>query len=214
MRTLALGDVRSVLCVGAHCDDIEIGCGGAILKLLQSAPAARVHWIVFTSDERRLEEAREAATIFLADAGGAAVEIEGFRERYLPYEGGRVKERFDHLSSELEPDLVFTHFRDDLHQDHRLLSELTYNTFRDNLILEYEIPKIDGDLGHPNVYVHLEEEHCERKIATLLEVFSSQADKHWFRPETFRALLHLRGMESRSPSGLAEAFHCRKLVLA
>lgn len=180
MRTLALDDVRSVLCVGAHCDDIEIGCGGAILKLLQNTPAARVHWIVFTSDEPRREEAREAAAVFLSGAAGTTVEIEGFRERYLPYDGARVKERFDQLGSKLEPDVVFTHFRDDLHQDHRLLSELTYNTFRDNLILKYEIPKIDGDLGRPNVYVHLEEEHCERKIATLLDVFSSQADKHWF----------------------------------
>jgi LmbE family N-acetylglucosaminyl deacetylase len=214
MKSLSLDNVRSVLCLGAHCDDIEIGCGGAILKLLERAPGTTVHWTVFTSEGRRADEARAAADVFLAGAGAATVEIESFRERYLPYEAVQVKERFDRLGKELDPDLVFTHFRDDLHQDHRLLSELTYNTFRDHLVLEYEVPKIDGDLGSPNAFVHLDESHCSKKVETLLEVFGSQSDKHWFTAETFRALLRIRGMESRSPSGLAEGFYCRKLVLA
>jgi LmbE family N-acetylglucosaminyl deacetylase len=214
MKALSLDSVRSVLCIGAHCDDIEIGCGGAILKLLARASDLTVHWVVFSSDEAREREARASAAALLAGASSATVEVERFRERYLPYEGGQVKERFDRLGAELEPDLVFTHLRHDLHQDHRLLSELTYNTFRDHLVLEYEIPKVDGDLASPNAFVHLDESHCEKKISTLLEMFASQREKHWFTADTFRALLRIRGIESRSPSGLAEGFYCRKLVLA
>jgi LmbE family N-acetylglucosaminyl deacetylase len=185
-----------------------------MVKLLEQSSNVAVHWVVFSSDETREREARSAADALLAGASSATVEIGGMRERYLPYEGARVKERFDRLGVELDPDLVFTHFRHDLHQDHRLLSELTYNTFRDHLVLEYEIPKIDGDLGSPNAFVHLTESHCEQKISTLLETFTSQREKHWFTAETFRALLRIRGIESRSPTGLAEGFYCRKVVLA
>jgi len=210
---LPLTGIRTVLCIGAHCDDIEIGCGGTLLRLVEANAPLHVHWMVFSSDEVREREARAAAAALLADVGDTHVVIESFRERYFPYVATEIKETFDRLGSQVAPDLVFTHARDDLHQDHRLLSELTYNTFRDSLVLEYEIPKIDGDLGRPNVFVHLQDHHGERKISTLLDVYGSQADKHWFRAETFWATLHLRGMESRAPSGLAEGFHCRKVVL-
>jgi LmbE family N-acetylglucosaminyl deacetylase len=206
--------VSSVLCVGAHCDDIEIGCGGTILKLLEARPDVRVDWVVFSSDARRAAEARAGAEAFLAGAGETNVRIEEFRGRYFPYVGAQIKEYFDALGAELSPDVVFTHLADDLHQDHRLLSELALNTFREHLILEYEIPKYDGDLSRPNVYVQLEESHYTRKVDTIVSVYESQSDKHWFSPETFRATLRLRGIECKSPSGYAEAFHCRKLVLA
>ena len=214
MKVASLDQVRSVLCIGAHCDDIEIGCGGSMLKLLALRPETTVHWIVFTSDERRAAEARASAELFLAGAASASVEVEGFRERYLPYVASEVKERFDRLGEQVDPDLIFTHHHADRHQDHRILSELTYNTFRDHLVLEYEIPKYDGDLGHPNAFVHLDAEVCERKSAIVLETFSSQRDKHWFTENTFRAILRLRGVESKAPGGLAEGFYCRKLVLA
>jgi LmbE family N-acetylglucosaminyl deacetylase len=213
MKTASLDGVRSLLCIGAHCDDIEIGCGGAVLTLLARNPGITVTWLVLTSDDVRATEARASAERFLAGSGASSVEIHAFRERYLPHVAVEVKERFDELGSEVDPDLVFTHHLADLHQDHRTLSELTYNTFRDHLILEYEIPKYDGDLGRPNVFVHLDAEVCARKIEALLEEFPSQHDKHWFTADTFRAILTIRGLESRAPSGLAEGFHCRKLVL-
>jgi LmbE family N-acetylglucosaminyl deacetylase len=210
---LPLTGIRSVLCLGAHCDDIEIGCGGTLLRLLEANPGLRVHWVVFSSDEKRAAEAQAAADAVLAGASGARIEIEAFRGRYFPYVATEIKERFDRLAGEVDPELVFTHYREDLHQDHRLLAELTYNTFRDHLILEYEIPKWDGDLGRPNVFVHLDPRHCDRKVAILLDAFPSQHEKHWFSEETFRAVLRIRGVESKSPSGYAEAFHCRKLVV-
>lgn len=214
LRLEAFDSVSSVLCLGAHCDDIEIGCGGTILKLIETRPEVRVEWIVFSSDSRRAEEARAGADAFLAGAGNVTVRIEEFRGRYFPYVGAQIKEYFDALGAELSPDVVFTHHADDFHQDHRLLSELALNTFREHLILEYEIPKYDGDLSRPNVYVQLEEGHCDRKVDTILRWYESQSDKHWFSAETFRATLRLRGIECKSPSGYAEAFHCRKLVLA
>jgi len=213
MRAVSLDGVRSLLCIGAHCDDIEIGCGGAVLGLLARNPGLAVTWLVFTSDDVRSAEARASADRFLAGAGSSTVEIHTFRERYLPHVAVDVKERFDRLGAAVDPDLILTHHSADLHQDHRILSELTYNTFRDHLILEYEIPKYDGDLGRPNVFVHLDAGVCEQKIELLLDVFRSQRDKHWFTPETFRAILTIRGLESRAPSGFAEGFHCRKLVL-
>ncbi len=208
------GSVARVLCLGAHCDDIEIGCGGSLLKLLEQGDVT-VDWVVFSSEGRRAAEARESAESFLEDAAAASnVLVKEFRGRYFPYAGAELKEFFDELGSQVSPDLVFTHWRDDLHQDHRLISELTGNTFRDHLILEYEIPKYDGDIGRPNAFVHLESGHCERKIETILRVFESQRAKHWFSRETFLATLRLRGIESKAPSGYAEAFHCRKVVLA
>jgi LmbE family N-acetylglucosaminyl deacetylase len=206
--------MSSILCVGAHCDDIEIGCGGTVLKLLEQAGDVRVDWVVFSSDAARDAEARAGAEAFLAGASEANVAVERFRGRYFPFVGTEIKEYFDRLGAELSPDVVFTHFGGDLHQDHVLLSQLAYNTFRDHLVLEYEIPKYDGDVGRPNVYVQLEEEHCTRKVETICRVFESQTDKHWFSAETFLATLRLRGIECKAPSGYAEAFHCRKLVLA
>jgi LmbE family N-acetylglucosaminyl deacetylase len=210
---LPLTGIRSVLCIGAHCDDIEIGCGGTLLRLLESDPQVRVHWVVFSSDDQRAAEARAAADAVLAGAADAHVEVDTFRGRYFPYVATEIKERFDRLAGDVSPDLVLTHYGQDLHQDHRLLCELTYNTFRDHLILEYEIPKWDGDLGRPNVFVHLDQSHCDRKVEILLAAFPSQHEKHWFSGETFWGLLRIRGIESKSPSGYAEAFHCRKLVL-
>jgi len=213
VKTLGLTGVRTVLCVGAHCDDIEIGCGGTMLRVIAANPAVRVRWVVFSSDERRAAEARASADHFLGPTS-ATVSVKEFRGRFFPYAATEIKEYFDGLSGEIDPDIIFTHFRDDLHQDHRTLCDLTYNTFRDHLILEYEIPKYDGDLGRPNVYVPLEPDEAERKVGAILEFFPSQHDKHWFTEETFRSLLRLRGVESKAPSGYAEAFHCRKVVLA
>ena len=163
MKSLSLTEVSSVLCIGAHCDDIEIGCGATVLRLIERNPTVIVHWIVFTSNGDRGAEARAGAAAFLEGTSGARVEIEAYRERYLPYVAADVKERFDRLGREVDPDLVLTHYGNDLHQDHRLLSELTYNTFRNHLVLEYEILKYDGDLGRPNVFVHLEERHARRE---------------------------------------------------
>ena len=214
MIELPIHRVTSVLCIGAHCDDIEIGCGGTILRLLEANPAVEIRWIVFSGDLERAAEARKGASAFLERATGARVDVEPFRERYFPYVAAGVKEYFDALSSESAPDVVFTHYHADLHQDHRLLSELTYQAFRDQLILEYEIPKFDGDLGRPNVYVPLDAAFCESKLAAILDAFPSQRVKPWFTEETFRSLLRLRGVEAKAASGYAEAFHCRKLTLA
>jgi len=202
-----------ILCLGAHCDDIEIGCGGTLLKVLEASPGAHVDWIVFSSNDVREPEARAGAAKFLEGAGSSNVVVESFRERYFPYVP-EIKEYFDDLGSTLRPDIVFTHFRDDLHQDHVLLAELALNTFRDNLILEYEIPKWDGDLGRPTVFVPLEQSQVDAKVDAIWDAYESQHDKHWFTKETFLALLRVRGIECKAPSGYAEAFHCRKLVLA
>jgi LmbE family N-acetylglucosaminyl deacetylase len=202
-----------ILCLGAHCDDIEIGCGGTLLKLLEASPGAHVDWIVFSSSDVREAEAHAGAARFLEGAGSANVVVESFRERYFPYVP-EIKEYFDDLGATLRPDIVFTHFRDDLHQDHVLLAELALNTFRDHLILEYEIPKWDGDLGRPGVFVPLQQSQVDAKVDAIWDAYESQQDKHWFTKETFLALMRVRGIECKAPSGYAEAFHCRKLVLA
>jgi LmbE family N-acetylglucosaminyl deacetylase len=204
--------ITRILCLGAHCDDIEIGCGGTVLKLLEAKSGLHVDWVVFSSDEEREREARAGADAFLGSAD-SSIRIETFRQRFFPYVAAEVKDFFDELGASARPDVVFTHFGDDRHQDHRLLSELAYNTFRDQLILEYEIPKWDGDLGRPSVYVQLEPEHVERKVESIWTAFESQRDKHWFSKETFLAIMRLRGIECKAPSGYAEAFYCRKLVL-
>jgi LmbE family N-acetylglucosaminyl deacetylase len=203
-----------VLCIGAHCDDIEIGCGGTLLRLRERNPALVLHAFVLCSDERRRREGLDAARRFLGDDSEKRVRIHAFRDGFLPYQGAEAKERFEALKATLRPGVVLTHYRGDLHQDHRLVSELTWNTFRDQLILEYEIPKYDGDLGAPNVFVPLAADHVERKVAHLLGAFPSQRSRRWFSEETFRALLRLRGVECNAPEGWAEAFHVRKLVLA
>jgi LmbE family N-acetylglucosaminyl deacetylase len=183
------------------------------MKLLERNPSLRVTWVVLTSDEERGAEALAGAHAVLDAATNSNIVIKDFRVRFLPYDGAAVKTYFDELKGSVTPDLIFTHYRHDLHQDHRLVSELTWNTFRDQLILEYEIPKFDGDFGAPNVFVHLDEDLCRRKIGILLDCFPSQRERPWFSEEVFRSVLRLRGMESNAPDRCAEAFYCRKLVL-
>ena len=215
MIPLLGGPIRSVLCIGAHADDIEIGCGGTILKLLATHRDFSIRWVVLSADGARADEARMSAERFLQGAGGTSrVDVAGFEDASFPYaDGPALKRYFRELTASCTPDLVFTHRREDLHQDHRFVAELTWQHFRDHMILEYEIPKYEGDLGQPSVFVPLPETFAEAKIDALVSAFPSQADKTWFSADTFRALMRVRGVECRAPSGLAEAFHCRKLVL-
>ena len=216
MLRLPLSDgdapIRRVLAVGAHADDIEIGCGATLLAL-QRAYALDITWVVLSADEVREAEARASAAAFLAGAASHELVCHRFRDGYLPYVGDEVKDVFEALKGELNPHVVFTHTRDDLHQDHRLVCELTWNTWREHLILEYEIPKYDGDLGAPNVFVPVSEEVAREKVRLLLDAFASQQGKPWFDEELFLGLMRLRGMEAPSPSRYAEAFTCRKLSL-
>jgi len=205
--------VFQVLCLGAHSDDIEIGCGGTILALLERYEQVIVNWAVFSSTEERAREARDSADAFLTCAQEKQVVVKDHRDGFFPFLGGQIKEEFEALKREFHPDLVFTHYRDDRHQDHRLISDLTWNTFRNHLILEYEVPKYDGDLGQPNFFFPLEESVCSRKIQIIIESFRSQRQKQWFDEQTFLAILRLRGMEANSPTRHAEAFYCRKAVL-
>lgn len=207
------GEQFSVLCLGAHSDDIEIGCGGTILRLIEAQPDLRVDWVVFGAQGVRVSEARQSAEAFLAQTRGKRIEVYDFRDGYFPYIGGGIKDTFEQLKKEFSPDLIFTHNRHDLHQDHRLLSELTWNTFRDHLILEYEIPKYDGDFGSPNCFVPLQENICAQKVDYILENFKTQAGRHWFTADTFWSVLRLRGIECSSASKYAEAFYCRKMTL-
>jgi len=203
-----------VLCVGAHADDLEIGCGGAVLKLGDSGRPLAVTWVVFSAAGERRREALESAERFLARAKRKEVIVKDFRDGFFPYQGAAVKEYFEELKGRIAPDVIFTHHRNDLHQDHRLIAELTWNTFRNHLILEYEIPKYDGDLGSPNVFVELDKGLCRRKVETIVDVFRTQAGRHWFEEEVFVALLRLRGMECGEGGKYAEAFYCRKAVVA
>jgi LmbE family N-acetylglucosaminyl deacetylase len=202
-----------ILCLGAHSDDIEIGCGGTILKLIGQYPNLRVYWVVLGATDQRAKEAFDSANCFLSAIKDKQIQIKGFRDGFFPYVGADIKAYFEELKAAVLPSLIFTHARHDLHQDHRLISELTWNTFRDHLILEYEIPKYDGDLGQPNLYVSLSEAICAQKVRHLGEHFRTQTNKDWFSDDTFQALMRLRGVESRAPHRFAEAFYCRKLVL-
>jgi LmbE family N-acetylglucosaminyl deacetylase len=202
-----------VLCLGAHCDDIEIGCGGTILQQTKNNREIVLCWVVFSSDQQRRKEASKSANMFLKHAKEKTVVINNFRNSFFPYIGGEIKEYFETLKQAFSPDLIFTHNRHDLHQDHRLISEQTWETFRDNMILEYEIPKYDGDLGSPNCYVHLDETICKRKVQYILDTFATQREKQWFTAETFFSILRLRGIESNAPTNYAEAFYCRKALL-
>jgi LmbE family N-acetylglucosaminyl deacetylase len=206
--------LRRVLAIGCHADDIEIGCGGAFLALTRALPDIEVTWVVLAASGEREREARASAEAFLAAAAAPCVEVHGFRDAYLPYLGGELKAVFDELGARLDPQLVFTHARDDLHQDHRLACELTWNTFRDQLILEYEIPKFDGDLGRPNVFMPLPEPVVDEKVELLHRHFPTQNQKQWFDADTFRGLMRLRGIEANAPERFAEAFTCRKLPLS
>lgn len=203
----------TVLCLGAHSDDIEIGCGGTILRLLQDYPDAIFHWVVFSASGVREAEARRGASMFVDAKRLNGPTLKGFPDGFMRLEGREVKEFFEVLKAKIFPDVIFTHNGNDAHQDHRFLSELTWNTFRDHLILEYEIPKYDGDLGRPNFFVPVEHGILQAKIKFLMDSFESQHSKKWFEAETFRSLMRLRGMECNSSSGYAEAFYCRKLVL-
>jgi LmbE family N-acetylglucosaminyl deacetylase len=205
--------LRSVLALGSHSDDIEIGCGATLLALTGTRPEIEVTWVVLGAEGEREREARASAEAFMGAATRSEVIVHGFRDGFFPYVGGDVKDVFEELKSRLEPDLILTHARHDLHQDHRLVCELTWNTWRDHLILEYEIPKYDGDLGTPNVFVPISEEVARKKVRLVLDTFESQLAKHWFDQQLFLGLMRVRGMEGRSPSGYAEAFTCRKLSL-
>ena len=201
-----------VLCLGAHCDDIEIGCGGTILRLADTMKDASIHWIVFSSEGNRAKEALASARDFLTGTKDKKIILKRFPNSFFPYRGAEIKKYFEQLKRVVNPDIIFTHYRDDLHQDHRLISELTWNTFRNHLILEYEIPKYDGDMGAPNFFVHMDEVVCRDKIDKILRHFPSQKEKSWFTGDTFLSLSRLRGVESNAPENHAEGFYSRKII--
>jgi LmbE family N-acetylglucosaminyl deacetylase len=202
----------NVLCLGPHSDDIEIGCGGTILRLAEQFPDVTFHWVVFSAIGVRESEARCAASLFAGTAIRGPL-LKSFPDGFMPFVGAEVKAVFEELKQSVSPDLVLCPWRRDAHQDHRLISELTWNTFRDHLILEYEIPKYDGDMGQPNVFVPLATGLSQKKVQHIMDSFPSQRTKRWFEESTFFSLMRLRGMECNAPSGYAEAFHCRKAVL-
>jgi LmbE family N-acetylglucosaminyl deacetylase len=207
------GSPRRILCLGAHADDIEIGCGGTILRLVEENPSLEVYWLVFSANAQRAKEAKQSAGLFLKRTRHKTIVVEKFRDGFFPFQGAKIKEAFERLKGKVSPDVIFTHYRHDLHQDHRVICDLTWNTFRDHLILEYEIPKYDGDLGQPNFFFGLSDEDCDRKIEFLLRAFPTQRGKPWFTEDTFHALLRLRGVESQRQKRYAEAFYCRKAAL-
>lgn len=216
MLSLPLGPTGSplrLLCLGAHSDDIEIGCGGTLLRLLSEHPGSSVTWAVFAAAGPREAEARRSAAAYLAEVADAKVELHQFRESYFPFVGAEIKDAFEKLKGGFDPDVVFAHRHDDMHQDHRVIAELAWNTFRNHLILQYEIPKYEGDLGTPNVFVPLQRAQADRKVQLLLEHFPSQAHRTWWHPDTFHGLMTVRGIECNAPARRAEAFYVRKLVL-
>lgn len=216
MHALSLLDgaqpARRVLALGAHSDDIEIGCGATMLALA-AQPSVEITWVVLSAQGRRGDEARAGAAAFMGEGEGRTLECHGFRDGYYPYLGAEIKDVFEDMKRRLQPDVIFTHARHDLHQDHRLVNELTWNTWRDHLVLEYEVPKYDGDLAAPNAFVAVEGEHARLKARLLVETFSTQREKHWFDEELFTGLMRLRGVEARSPTGYAEGFFARKVLL-
>jgi LmbE family N-acetylglucosaminyl deacetylase len=204
---------KRLLVLGAHPDDIEIGCGGTLLRLLAEVPDLEVTWVVLTSNPARADEARTSAAAFLAGAARSQVIVKDFRDGFLPWNGAAVKDAFESLKPVASPDVILTHFREDRHQDHRMVSDLTWNTWRNHLVLEYEIPKYDGDFGSPQVFMPLSSAVVERKIDLLFQAFPSQAGRGWFTRDLFRSVARIRGMEGATLEGLAEGFYCRKLVL-
>jgi LmbE family N-acetylglucosaminyl deacetylase len=202
-----------VLYLGAHSDDIEIGCGGTTLRLIEEYPHLRVYWVVFSATPARAVEAVSSAEKFLAGVSDRQIIVKEFPDGFFPYVGAEIKRYFEELKQIVSPALIFTHYREDRHQDHRILNELTWSTFRNHFILEYEIPKYDGDLGSPNLFVPLDEAIFQKKIGYLLRYFVTQSDRQWFTAETFGSLLRLRGIESKAKGGFAEAFYCRKIIL-
>jgi LmbE family N-acetylglucosaminyl deacetylase len=207
------GERLSVLCIGAHPDDIEIGAGATILGWIDRGVHLDVHWAVLSATGRRREEAHASAKSFLATAHSATIDVANFQDGFFPYQGADIKAWFEQLRRRTFPDVILCHWHNDAHQDHRQVSSLTWNTFRDHPILEYEIPKWDGDLGQPNVYFPTRKQLIVRKSELLQEHFGSQRSKDWFDAETFLSLARLRGVECRAPEGFAEAFHARKLTL-
>ncbi len=212
--TQSLGERPVVLCLGAHPDDIEIGCGGTVLQLAAALPRAEWHWLVLTGNALRHEEARQSARRFLGEGAETGLHLESFRDGFLPWEGAAVKERFESLKREIRPDLIFTHHRHDRHQDHRLVGELTWNTWRDHLVFEYEIPKYEGDLGQPQSYVPLDAGIAEKKADAVIELFPSQKEREWFDRELLLGLMRVRGAECNAPSRHAEAFHVPKWTIS
>jgi LmbE family N-acetylglucosaminyl deacetylase len=207
------GEPLRILAIGAHSDDIEIGCGGTLLRLIDEHPGCEIRWVVLSGNEERATEARASAADLLRGAGRADVITEAFRDGFFPYQGEAIKEVFECLKVGFTPDWIFTHRRDDAHQDHRLVAELTWNTFRNHLVFEYEIPKYDGDLGTPNVFIAVDEAQARRKVDILLRHFATQRTKHWFTDDLFLGLLRLRGMEANAPTAFAEGFYCRKVLI-
>ncbi|OUR99166.1 PIG-L domain-containing protein [Gammaproteobacteria bacterium 42_54_T18] len=214
MKTL-LGDGHplKILALGAHCDDIEIGCGGSILSLIENYNIESIHWVVFSSNDIRKIEALQSAESFLSGVKNTKIIIKDFRNGYFPYIGADIKDYFETIKNDFEPNLILTHYRNDRHQDHRTISDLTWNTFRNHLIFEYEIPKYDGDISNPNFFINVSKKNKNLKIETLLKHFPSQANKQWFTQETFEAIMRLRGIESNAPESYAEAFYARKLAI-
>jgi LmbE family N-acetylglucosaminyl deacetylase len=214
LKLPAVGQHLSVLCLGAHSDDIEIGAGGTLLQWISVGAKLNVLWCVLSGIGERETEARNSAASFLQGASAATVDIMSFQDGFFPMQGEQIKRWFEDLKGRFAPDVILTHRRDEAHQDHREVSRHTWNTFRDHLILEYEIPKWDGDLGQPNLYIPLTGQVLERKIELLIKHFGTQRSKHWFDDEAFRGLARLRGMECRAGERYAEAFFARKLTVS
>lgn len=212
-RKAGHGGPLRILCVGAHSDDIEIGCGGTVLRLLAEHPGSSVDWVVLSANAAREQEARASAAAFLADAAATTLWIQQFQESFFPAAWTQIKEFFESVRRASEPDLILCHHQRDRHQDHRVVAELAWNTFRNHLIWEYEIPKYEGDLGQPNLFVPLSAAQAARKVQLLLEHFTTQAQRSWFRPDTFHGLMSIRGVECAASDGRAEAFHAPKLVI-
>jgi LmbE family N-acetylglucosaminyl deacetylase len=201
-----------LLCLGAHADNIEIGCGGTVLRLAAEVPNLIMRWIVFSGAGLREVEARNSAANFLENVAEKQIEVLGFRDGHLPFQGADIKDCFEAVKGNFDPSLVLTHWQGDAHQDHRLVAELTHNTFRDHFVLEYEIPKYDGDLGNPTFFVPLTQVQLRRKVETISRHFPSQRGRSWFSDETFLALARVRGVGCNAPEGVAEAFYARKIV--
>ncbi|HEU0272991.1 MAG TPA: PIG-L deacetylase family protein [Candidatus Udaeobacter sp.] len=214
MISCSLNGVKRVLCLGAHSDDIEIGCGGTLSQLIEQSKSLEFYWLVLCASPERTMEARRSANAFLMRARKKTIVVKSFKDGFLPYIGAPVKSCFEELKKAFTPDVIFTHCRHDLHQDHRLVCELTWNTFRDHFILEYEVPKYDADLRSPNFFVPLSDAQARKKVNNLMRYFTTQRNKHWFREELFYGLMRLRSAEAASPTCYSEAFYCRKAVLA
>ncbi|MEY4385513.1 MAG: hypothetical protein RLY20_796 [Verrucomicrobiota bacterium] len=207
-----LDGVKRVLCIGAHSDDIEIGCGGTVLQLIEQNPKLEIYWLCLCSNPQRAKEATASANHFLRGVKKKTIVVKDFRDGFLPYIGAPVKEAFEEIKRTFAPDLIFTHRREDLHQDHRMTCELTWNTFRSHMIFEYEIPKYDADLRQPNFFVPLTDKQAKKKVDGLMKFFGTQRGKHWFTPDLFEGLMRLRAIEAASPTHYAEAFHVRKIL--